>query len=66
MALTRTPLRRFLRNLVLGFVNINPIAKRRISLKLSGLSRADKARLPAPSQPGMRKVSGELGFKLVA
>ncbi|MGX5845632.1 FAD-dependent oxidoreductase [Mesorhizobium sp. PL10] len=66
MALTRTPLRRFLRNLVLGFVNINPIAKRRISLKLSGLSRADMARLPAPKQPGMRKPSAKREFKLVA
>ncbi|MGX5840459.1 FAD-dependent oxidoreductase [Mesorhizobium sp. ArgA1] len=66
MALTRTPLRRFLRNLVLGFVNINPIAKRRISLKLSGLSRADMARLPTPKQPGMRKPSAKREFKLVA
>jgi 2-polyprenyl-6-methoxyphenol hydroxylase-like FAD-dependent oxidoreductase len=66
MALTRTPLRRFLRNLVLGFVNINPMAKRRISLKLSGLSRADMARLPAPRQPGVRKPSVRSQFKLVA
>ncbi|TPL78723.1 FAD-dependent monooxygenase [Mesorhizobium sp. B2-3-13] len=66
MALTRTPFRRFLRNLVLGFVNINPIAKRKISLKLSGLSRADMAKLPAPSQSGVRKQSMKSGLKLVA
>ncbi|MEI9406538.1 FAD-dependent monooxygenase [Mesorhizobium argentiipisi] len=66
MALTRTPLRRFLRNLVLGFVNLNPIAKRRIALKLSGLSRAKMARLPAPSQPGVRKQVMKSEFKLVA
>ncbi|WP_246675936.1 hypothetical protein [Mesorhizobium sp. B2-5-4] len=66
MALTRTPFRRFLRNLVLGFVNINPIAKRKISLKLSGLSRADMAKLPAPSQSGVRKQSTKSGLKLVA
>ncbi|MDX8441605.1 FAD-dependent oxidoreductase [Mesorhizobium australafricanum] len=66
MALTRTPVRRFLRNIMLGFVNINPIAKRKISLKLSGLSRADMAKLPAPSQPGMRKPWAKSQFKLVA
>ena len=66
MALTRTPLRRFLRNLVLGLVNLNPIAKRRIALRLSGLSRAKMARLPAPSRPGARRQAMKSRFKLVA
>jgi len=48
---------------VLGFVNINPIAKRRISLKLSGLSRADKAMLPANrSIARVAGTSGEAGL----
>jgi len=66
MALIRTPLRRFLRNLVLCFVNINPIAKRRISLRLSGLSRAKMAKLPAPLRAGVRKRVMKSELRLVA
>ncbi|MEO5758022.1 MAG: FAD-dependent monooxygenase [Mesorhizobium sp.] len=66
MALVRTPVRCVLRNLVLGVVNMMPFAKRQISLKLSGLSRAKMARLPAPSRPGVRKQAVKSGLKLVA
>ena len=46
MATTRGPIKRFVRNLVLSLVNLNPIAKRRIQMNLSGLSRAASAQLP--------------------
>ena len=53
MALARNPVKRFLRNLVLSMVNLSPLMKRRIALKLSGLSRAPLAQVPAPSgKPG--------------
>ncbi|MER8825975.1 FAD-dependent monooxygenase [Mesorhizobium sp. M0938] len=53
MALARNPVKRFVRNLALSVLNLNPFLKRRIALKLSGLSRTTLARLPAPShQPG--------------
>jgi len=53
MALARNPVRRFVRNLALSVVNLSPFLKRRIALKLSGLSRALLARLPAPAgKPG--------------
>jgi 2-polyprenyl-6-methoxyphenol hydroxylase-like FAD-dependent oxidoreductase len=46
MATTRSPLMRFLRNLLFWFIDINPIAKRRITMNLSGLARASLAQLP--------------------
>ena len=49
MALARNPVKRFVRNLALSLVNLSPFLKRRIALKLSGLSRAPLARLPAPA-----------------
>ncbi|MCP9229468.1 FAD-dependent monooxygenase [Mesorhizobium sp. LMG 17147] len=49
MALARSPVKRFVRNLVLSVLNLTPFLKRRIALKLSGLSRAPLARLPAPA-----------------
>ncbi|MGX5826136.1 FAD-dependent oxidoreductase [Mesorhizobium sp. 43Arga] len=49
MALARNPVKRFLRNLALSVLNLSPFLKRRVALKLSGLSRAPLARLPAPS-----------------
>jgi 2-polyprenyl-6-methoxyphenol hydroxylase-like FAD-dependent oxidoreductase len=49
MALARNPVKRFVRNLALSVVNLSPFLKRRIALKLSGLSRAPLARLPAPA-----------------
>ncbi|WP_376702914.1 NAD(P)/FAD-dependent oxidoreductase [Mesorhizobium sp. ISC25] len=53
MALTHSPVKRFVRNLVLSVLNLTPFLKRRIALKLSGLSRAPLARLPAPAcEPG--------------
>jgi len=45
-ATTRSPLKRFLRNLLFAFININPIAKRQMAMNLSGLARASLARLP--------------------
>ncbi|TIN66914.1 MAG: pentachlorophenol monooxygenase, partial [Mesorhizobium sp.] len=66
MALVRTPLRRVLRNFVLGVVNMMPFVKRRISMKLSGLSRAEMAKLPASSRPGVRKQAMKRELKLVA
>jgi 2-polyprenyl-6-methoxyphenol hydroxylase-like FAD-dependent oxidoreductase len=46
MATMRSPLKRFVRNAVMSLVNLNPLAKRRIAMALSGLSRAALARLP--------------------
>jgi 2-polyprenyl-6-methoxyphenol hydroxylase-like FAD-dependent oxidoreductase len=70
MALTRSPVKRFVRNLVLSVLNLNPFLKRRIALKLSGLSRAPLARLPAPSrEPGpiaQTRSAAEPGLKFVA
>lgn len=66
MALTRAPLLRVLRNVALGLVNRIPAIKRGITLKLSGLSRAKMATLPAPSQPGVRKQCNKNEFKIVA
>ena len=69
MALARNSVKRFVRNLGLSVLNLNPFLKRRIALKLSGLSRASLARLPAPSrQPGpvaQAKPAAEPGLKLV-
>ncbi|MBE1707272.1 FAD-dependent monooxygenase [Mesorhizobium japonicum] len=66
MALARNPVKRFLRNLALSVVDLSPFLKRRIALKLSGLSRAPLARLPAPSaMPGAVEASkSETGPKL--
>ncbi|WP_287327101.1 FAD-dependent oxidoreductase [Mesorhizobium sp.] len=70
MALSRNSVKRFVRNLVLSALNLTPFLKRRITLKLSGLSRASLARLPAPSrQPGpvvQTKPAAEPGLKRVA
>ncbi|RWQ59941.1 MAG: FAD-dependent monooxygenase [Mesorhizobium sp.] len=71
MALSRNSVKRFVRNLVLSALNLTPFLKRRIALKLSGLSRASLARLPPPSrQPGpvaaQTKPAAEPGLKLVA
>ncbi|RVD10209.1 MAG: pentachlorophenol monooxygenase [Mesorhizobium sp.] len=66
MALVRTPLRRVLRNFVLGVVNMMPFVQRMISMKLSGLSRAEMAKLPASSRPGVRKQAMKRELKLVA
>ncbi|WP_192247538.1 FAD-dependent oxidoreductase [Mesorhizobium caraganae] len=49
MALARNPVKRLMRNLALSVVNLSPLLKRRIALKLSGLSRAPLAQLPAPT-----------------
>jgi 2-polyprenyl-6-methoxyphenol hydroxylase-like FAD-dependent oxidoreductase len=46
MATMRSPLKRFVRNAVMSLVNLNPLAKRRIAMTLSGLSRAALARVP--------------------
>jgi 2-polyprenyl-6-methoxyphenol hydroxylase-like FAD-dependent oxidoreductase len=46
MATTRSPLMRFMRNLLFWFIDIDPIAKRRITMNLSGLARASLAQLP--------------------
>jgi 2-polyprenyl-6-methoxyphenol hydroxylase-like FAD-dependent oxidoreductase len=40
MATTRSPLKRLMRNAVLSVVDLNPIAKRKLEMNLSGLSRA--------------------------
>ncbi|MDX8538475.1 NAD(P)/FAD-dependent oxidoreductase [Mesorhizobium abyssinicae] len=66
MALARAPLLRILRNIALGLVNRIPTIKRGITLKLSGLSRAKMATLPAPSQSGVRKQPTKSEVKLVA
>lgn len=70
MALSRNSVKRFVRNLVLSALNLTPFLKRRIASKLSGLSRASLARLPAPSrQPGpvaQTKPAAEPGLKRVA
>ncbi|RWL42211.1 MAG: FAD-dependent monooxygenase [Mesorhizobium sp.] len=66
MALIRAPLLRILRNVALGLVNRIPMINRGITLKLSGLSRAKMAILPAPSQPGVRKQPTRSEVKLVA
>jgi len=50
LATTRGRIRRFIRNVVLSLVNLNPIARRQIQMNLSGLSRTASARLP-PSVP---------------
>jgi len=68
MALARNPVKRFVRNLVLSLVNLAPFAKRRIALKLSGLSRASLAELPAPA-PGSMAASqpeAKMSLKLAA
>ncbi len=46
LATTRGGLARFIRNAALGFVNLNPFARRRLQMNLSGLSRAPLAQLP--------------------
>ncbi|MFB6451285.1 FAD-dependent oxidoreductase [Bradyrhizobium tunisiense] len=46
MATTRSFFKRAARNALLSFVNVAPILKRQIEMNLSGLSRADLARLP--------------------
>ena len=46
MATTRGALKRCLRDALLCFVNINPIARRKLEMTLSGLSRAASAKLP--------------------
>jgi 2-polyprenyl-6-methoxyphenol hydroxylase-like FAD-dependent oxidoreductase len=66
MALVRAPLLRVLRNTALRLINRIPAVKRGITLKLSGLSRADMARLPARSQQEARKQPAGSDFKLVA
>jgi 2-polyprenyl-6-methoxyphenol hydroxylase-like FAD-dependent oxidoreductase len=60
LALAKGTVRRFLRNMVLSVVNVNPSARRRIKMNLSGLSRATLAQLPpakvnATSAPVERK-----------
>jgi 2-polyprenyl-6-methoxyphenol hydroxylase-like FAD-dependent oxidoreductase len=50
MATTRSTLKRLARNALLSFVNVNPIARRRIEMNLSGLSRAELAHLPKAEQ----------------
>lgn len=70
MALAHNPVKRFVRNLSLSLVNLLPFVKRRIALKLSGLSRASNARLPAPAKaPGLiaaSKPEAKSGLKLAA
>ncbi|WP_167480637.1 FAD-dependent oxidoreductase [Mesorhizobium waimense] len=70
MALTRNPVKRFVRNGLLSLMNLNPLLKRRMALKLSGLSRAPLARLPAPSlEPGSisaAKPAAKAALKLAA
>ncbi|MER8742921.1 FAD-dependent monooxygenase [Mesorhizobium sp. M1004] len=70
MALAHDPAKRFVRNLSLSLVNLLPFVKRRIALKLSGLSRASNARLPAPAKaPGLiaaSKPEAKSGLKLAA
>jgi len=70
MALARSPVKRFVRNLALSLLNLNPFLKRRIALKLSGLSRAPLARLPAPSRRpdliAQTKPAAKPGLKLAA
>ncbi|ESW99959.1 pentachlorophenol monooxygenase [Mesorhizobium sp. LSJC268A00] len=70
MALAHNPAKRFVRNLSLSLVNLLPFVKRRIALKLSGLSRASNARLPAPAKaPGLiaaSKPEAKSGLKLAA
>ncbi|MER8645405.1 NAD(P)/FAD-dependent oxidoreductase [Mesorhizobium sp. M1252] len=70
MALAHNPAKRFVRNLSLSVVNLLPFVKRRIALKLSGLSRASNARLPAPAKaPGLiaaSKPEAKSGLKLAA
>ncbi len=70
MALTRNPVKRFVRNLLLSLMNLNQLLKRRMALKLSGLSRAPLARLPAPSRvPGSiapSKPAAKPALKLAA
>ena len=63
MALARNPVKRFVRNLALSLVNLNPFLKRRIALKLSGLSRAPLARLPAPAGEPETVVSAKPATK---
>ena len=46
MATTRSPLKRFARNILLGLINLSAFAKRRLAMNLSGLSRAASARVP--------------------
>jgi 2-polyprenyl-6-methoxyphenol hydroxylase-like FAD-dependent oxidoreductase len=50
MATTRGAFKRLARNALLSFVNFNPIARRRIEMNLSGLSRAELAHLPKDEQ----------------
>lgn len=68
LALTKGPVKRFLRNLLLRIVNLNPIARRKIQMNLSGLARASLAQLPPPS--GMAEPRSEAhhrpDLKLVA
>ena len=66
MALIRNPLRRALRNLALSVVNRIPAARRRIQMKLSGLSRARLAELPKPERQGNVVAMPERPFKRAA
>ena len=66
MALVRNPLRRALRNLALSIVNRIPAARRRIQMKLSGLSRARLGELPAPERAGNVVPMPEREFRRAA
>ena len=70
MALVRSPVKCLVRNLALSLLNLNPFLKRRMALKLSGISRAPLARLPAPSrEPGpmiQTKPAAKPGLELAA
>ncbi len=51
MATARNPLARLARNTLLSTVNRIPSARRRIAMALSGISRADFAKVPAARRP---------------
>lgn len=46
MATSQGRIKRWLRDAVLTFINVNPLSRKKLEMGLSGLSRADRARLP--------------------
>jgi hypothetical protein len=60
LATTRGRLKRLARNVLLRLLGLNPVARRRIAMNLSGLARAEFSRVP-PARPALPVSSSSLG-----